>query len=78
LGILKLIHDLLEDFNIQSKVNGKHNEIVISKKLNLVKFRDKINFSKGIFINPNRKNSIWKKKLEKRKILNYLIDSYEK
>lgn len=78
MGILKLIHDLLEDFNIQSKVNGKHNEIVISKKLNLVKFRDKINFSKGIFINPNRKNSIWKKKLEKRKILNYLIDSYEK
>jgi len=42
-----------------------------------VKFRDKINFLKGVYINPDRKNSIWKKKLEKREILDYTINSYQ-
>jgi len=78
LEILKLIQKLLKDFNIESKIDEKYKEIVISRKLNLIKFRDKINFSKGVYINPNRKNSIWKKKLEKREILDYTINSYKK
>ncbi|PIP24217.1 MAG: hypothetical protein COS25_02000 [Candidatus Nealsonbacteria bacterium CG02_land_8_20_14_3_00_37_10] len=78
LEILKLIQDLLKDFDIESKIDEKYKEIVISRKPNLIKFRDRINFSKGIYINPARKNSIWKKKLEKRKILDYLINSYQK
>ena len=76
--ILKLVQNLLKDFDIESKIDGKYKEIVISRKPNLIKFRDKINFSKGIYINPNRKNSIWKKKLEKRKILDYIISLYKK
>lgn len=78
LEILKLVQKLLKDLDIKSKIDEKYKEIVISRKSNLIKFRDKINFSKGIFINPNRKNSIWKKKLEKREILDYTISSYEK
>jgi len=78
LEILRLIQKLLRDLDIESKIDEKYKEIVISKKPNLIKFRDKINFSKGIFINPNRKNSIWKKKLEKREILNKIINSYQK
>jgi hypothetical protein len=78
LEILKIIQNLLKDFDIESKIDEKYKEIVISRKPNLIKFRNKINFSKGIYINPNRKNSIWEKKLEKRKILDYIINSYKK
>ena len=75
LEILKLVQKLLNDFGIESKIDEKYKEIVISRKPNLIKFRDKINFSKGIYINPDRKNSIWKNKLEKREILNRIINS---
>lgn len=76
LEILKLVQKLLKDFNIKSKIDEKYKEIVVSKKENLIRFRDKINFSKGVYINPERKNSTWKKKLEKREILNKIINSY--
>ncbi len=78
LEILNLIKGLLKNFDIESKVDVKYKEIVISKKQNLINFQNKINFSKKIYINPDRKNSIWKQKLEKRKILDYLINSYKK
>ena len=78
LEILNLIKNLLKDFNIQSQIDKKYKEIVISRKPNLIKFQKQINFSKGIYINPDRKNSIWKKKLEKREILNKSINSYQR
>jgi len=78
LKILQLVQKLLKDFTIESKIDKKYKEIVISRKENLVKFQSTINFSKGIYINPNRKNSIWKQKLEKREILDKLICSYQK
>ncbi len=78
LEILKLVQELLKDFDIESKIDEKYKEIVISRKPNLIKFRDKINFSKGVYINPNRKNSIWKKKLEKREILDKIINAYQR
>jgi hypothetical protein len=75
LKILKLIQKLLKDIDIHSKIDKKYKEIIISCKKNLVKFQNIINFSEGIYINPNRKNSIWKRKLEKREILSKLINS---
>ncbi|MBI2515189.1 LAGLIDADG family homing endonuclease [Candidatus Wolfebacteria bacterium] len=75
--ILKLVGSLLEDFGIQSKVDEKYKEIVVSKKNNLIRFRSRVNFSKGIYVNPARKNSIWKQKLEKREILNKILNSYQ-
>ncbi len=78
LEVLKLIKKLLADFNINSRIEEKGKEIIISGRENLIKFRKKINFSNGVYVNPNRKNSIWKKKLEKSKILDYIISSYNK
>ncbi len=78
LEILNLIKKLLKDFDIKSRIEKRGKEIVISGKESFIKFRDKINFSKGIYINLNRKNSIWRKKLEKREILDYIISSYKK
>jgi len=78
LKILELIQKLLKDFTIENKIDKKYKEIVISRKENLVKFQSIINFSKGVYINPDRKNSIWKRKLEKREILSKLISSYQK
>ena len=75
--ILELVKQLLKDFNIQSTIDKKYKEITISKKENLIKFQKEINFSEGIFINPNRKNSIWKQELEKRHILSEMINSYQ-
>ena len=77
LEILKLIQKLLKDFSIESKIDEKYKEIIISRKSNLIKFRNKINVSKGVKINGKRKNSIWKQDLEKREILEMLIASYE-
>lgn len=77
LEILTLIKKLLKDFDIESSIDEKYQEIVISRKINLIKFRDKINFSKGIYLNPNRKNSIWKKKLSKQTLLNTVLSSYQ-
>lgn len=77
LKILELVEQLLKDFNIQSTIDKKYKEIIISKKENLIKFQKEINFSQGIFINPDRKNSIWKQKLEKRHILSEMINSYQ-
>ena len=76
LEILELIQKLLKDFNIESKIDSKYKEIVISRKESLIRFRNEINFSRGIYINPKRRNSIWKQKLEKREILDKIINSY--
>lgn len=78
LEILKLVQNLLKDFDIKSKIDEKYQEIIVSRKPNIIKFRDEINFSNRVFINPARKNSIWKKKLEKREILNKIINSYQR
>lgn len=74
--ILKLVQKLLSEFGIRSRIDEKYKELIISKKENLIRFRNKINFSRGIYINPDRKNSIWKRKLEKREILEKMIHSY--
>lgn len=75
--ILQIVKKLLANLNINSKLQGR-NEVVISGKENLIKFRDQINFSEGVCINPNRTNSLWKKNLEKRKLLDMAIASFKK
>lgn len=75
--ILETVKKLLTNLNIDASLQGR-NEVVISGKENLMKFRDEINFSKGVRINPNRTNSLWKKNLEKRKLLDMAIASFKK
>jgi hypothetical protein len=59
---------------ITGKINRSN--IEISGKENLVRFAKEINFSPRIYINPQRKNSIWRRKIDKRKILSLAIKSY--
>lgn len=76
-NILFIIKKLLSHFGIESKVLVSHNEIIISRKNNLMLFRDKINFSPGIRVNGKRKNSVHKKSIEKRLLLERAINSYQ-
>ncbi|MDO8601171.1 MAG: LAGLIDADG family homing endonuclease [bacterium] len=75
--ILELISRLLKRFNINSTVNSRFKEILVTKKENIKKFAIEINFSRGLKINGQRANSVWKKSLEKREILKNLINSYK-
>lgn len=74
--ILKIIQKLLKNFDIEAKLQGK-NEVVIMGKENLQKFQQKINFSYGVKINPNRTNSVWKKDFAKRELLAMAINSFK-
>ena len=74
--ILNIVRKLLVDFDIESKIDSKYFEIIISRKENLLKFQKLINFSRGLRVNGRRSNSIWKESLEKREILRRAIASY--
>ena len=76
--ILEIVQDLLSDLEIESKIDNKNIEVNISGKENLLKFQKIINFTPGLTVNGKRTNSIWKKDLEKRKILEMAINSYLK
>ena len=75
--LLNLIKKLLNNFEIEGKVDEKYKEIVIGRKENLLKFRDEINFSPGVRINGKRSNSIWKQHVEKRELLARAIATYK-
>ena len=75
--ILEQIRNLLNGFGIESRINIKATDLEISGQRNLVKFSKEINFSPRIYINPDRKNGIWKRKISKRKILGLLLKSYQ-
>ena len=74
--ILDIIKGLLNDLEIESRIDKKYFELYIYHKENLLRFQKLINFSSGIKVNGNRSNSIWKRHLEKRKILEMAINSY--
>lgn len=76
LRILSIVKDLLSDFDIYARIDNAAKAIEISGKKNLLNFKKHINFSQGLFVNPQRKNSVWKRKLEKRDILTEAVNSY--
>lgn len=76
LSILYLVQNLLRNFGIKSNV-VRPNEIVIRGKKYLKKFEEEINFSPGVRLNGDRKNSIWRKPLEKRVLLKQAILSFK-
>lgn len=78
LRVLKIIQNLLKNFDIISQINKRETDIYISGRENLIKFKNEVNFSSNIFINPNRKGSYWKFKIDKRTILKKAISSYKK
>jgi hypothetical protein len=76
--ILNQIKNLLSEFSIKSKIDKYARGIEISGQRNLKVFSKEINFSPKIYINPNRRNGIWKQKISKRDILNLALMSYRK
>jgi hypothetical protein len=74
---LLLIKKLLSNFRIDSYLSSKNKELVIGRRNDLIRFRDEINFSPGVYINGNRSNSIWRKSYEKRHLLDMAINSYK-
>ncbi len=75
--ILRLVQQLLNDFDIINRIDNNYIEITITGRENLVKFQNLINFSPQIYINPKRKNGLWKQKIEKRAILEKALASYK-
>ncbi len=73
---LELVQHLLANFGIESKIDRQGVELTISRKANIIRFRDEIGFSPGVHVNGARKNSIWREFLEKRVILDRAIASY--
>ena len=71
------IKNYLQQFSIEARIDSNTKAIEITGKDNLITFAKEINFSRGIFINPHRKNGIWKKKIEKEEILSQAIRSYK-
>ena len=74
--ILEIVRGLLKDLGIESIVDKRFFEINIYRKENIIKFQEMINFTPGLRVNGNRTNSVWKKDLEKREILQMAVDSY--
>jgi len=77
LKILEIVKKLLLKFGINSHIDKRYFEIIIGRRENILKFSEEINFSKGLRVNGKRSNSIWKKSLEKRKILQMALASYQ-
>jgi intein-encoded DNA endonuclease-like protein len=76
--ILRQIVNLLKKFDINSKIDKSAKGIEISGKKDLERFAKEINFSPEIYINPDRKNGVWKEKISKRDILALALSSYQK
>ena len=72
--ILQLVRKLLKDFGIESHIDKRNTEVTITGIENLIKFRNEINFSPDIFVNPGRKNGLWKYKIGKKTILEKAIE----
>lgn len=74
--ILYLVQKLLLKLSIESKVDSRFHEIIISRKENLEKFAKEINFMPSLSVNGKRSNSVWKRDIEKREILARALNSY--
>lgn len=74
-SVLESVQRMLNRFGIQSRV-VMPNEVIISGRLNLLSFQEKIGFSPGVCVNGNRANSIWRENLEKRELLSRALASF--
>ncbi len=75
--ILNDIREILNDFTIEGKIYSGGKAIEITGRENLVKFAREINFSPFIKLNPERKNSIWRRDISKREVLSLAMASYK-
>ena len=74
--ILKNINNIMSEFGICGRIYPKIGAIEITQREQLENFAKEIGFSPGIMLNSLRKNSIWKKNIEKDKVLDLALSSY--
>lgn len=75
---LVLMRELLTQIGIRSSIDQQGWCVVITGYDNLLLFQKLINFSHGIYMNPKRKNSRYKSRVEKRSLLKKALVSYQK
>ena len=75
--VLQRAHEFLRTLGIQSRIDQAAQAVEITGRDNLTLFRDRINFSPHIYINPARKNGLVKQLVEKRTMLAFALDSYK-
>ncbi len=76
--VLENINNIMGEFGIRGRIYPRMGAIEITGKGQLEKFAKEIGFSPGIALNSLRKNSIWKRDIEKREILDLTLTSYIK
>lgn len=78
--IIRLIRQLLIEHGIEAGTENLNHcpEIVISRRENLERFAEKINFTPGVCFRALRSNSIYRIPTEKREVLKRALDSYQK
>lgn len=74
--VLTVVQRLLAVFGIRSKIYPSTCTLEVADRESLGRFATEINFSAGICLNSLRKNSIWKRDVEKRKVLQLAISSF--
>jgi len=74
--VLEWAKRFLENMEIRGRIDRRAQAIEIKGRDNLTQFRSRINFSPGLPINPNRVNGLWRRQLEKRKLLDMALASY--
>jgi len=75
-AVLEVINNIMNEFGIPGKIYPGIGAIEITGRRYLEKFAEEIGFSSGIALNPLRRNSAWKRNIEKREILNLALTSY--
>lgn len=76
--VLEKINNIMSEFGLRGRIYPKIDAIEITGKEQLEKFAKEIGFSSGITLNSLRKNSIWKRDIEKREVLDLALTSYIK
>lgn len=74
--VLEWAKRFLENMEIHSRIDRCAQAVEIKGRDNLTQFRNRVNFSPGLSINPNRVNGLWRRQLEKRKLLDMALASY--
>ncbi len=77
LEILQYARRFLAFKDIGSRIDHRAHAVEITGRANLLKFSRRINFSKELHINGARKNGRWQNSIEKRKLLDYALSSYQ-
>jgi hypothetical protein len=76
-AVLQHARNFLRSLGIASRTDDRARAIEITARENLRRFRNRIGFSPGIRVNANRKNGLWDREFEKRRLLDMALGSYK-